>query len=168
MPNDHANMTDRELALWMLAKMRDSEEFLGVLAKARAAGRPDILDTPDYADKHKTRLKKLYQDDTEGTVTVTAGAAALIEHLQKRDGLSSPEELIEKALAAYLASHEKGSEGLPAQWQSTFALAEAEIEGRVSGAFGTGFVAELASMARQEMEKQAGAERERSQPNERS
>lgn len=154
MPSDYGRLSEKELALWMLDKMRDSESFLGVLKAARVAGEPDVLDTPDYVARHKGRLKTLYQGDGEETTDMPASTAAVIDQLVDRDLLSSREELIEKALAAYLDRHPKGRDGLPSAWQSTFELARDEIEGRSKGAFRKGFVAELAAAARQEMERQ--------------
>jgi Arc/MetJ-type ribon-helix-helix transcriptional regulator len=156
-----ANKTDQELALWMLERMRDSEEFLGVIRAARTAGSRDVLDTPDYVTRHKGRLKKLYQSGSEDPVEAPASLAGIVDELVARDLLSSREELLEKALKAYLDSHPKGAQGLPAEWQTTFDAARAEIEGRTSGAFEPGFVAALASAARQEMERQAASERDR-------
>lgn len=161
MANEHGGRSDKELALWMLDKMRDSEKFLGVLKAARAAGEPDVLDTPDYVARHKGRLAKLYQSDGEETTDMPASTAAAIDQLVDRDLLSSREELIEKALAAYLDRHPKGRKGLPADWQSTFDLARDEIEGRTKGAFHKGFVAELAAAARTELDRQAEAAKAR-------
>jgi hypothetical protein len=159
---DQGKMSEKQLALWMLNKMRDSEQFLGVIRAARRGGGRDVLDTPDYVARHKKRLAKLYQDSDEETVETPAGVAAKVEHLGKRDLMSCREELIEKALAAYLGQHARGAEGLPKDWRTTFSLAEAEIEGRTSGAFQPGFVAQLADMARQEMAKEAAKTRDRS------
>ena len=157
MADNYGGRSDKELALWMLDKMRDSEEFLGVLKAARVSGRPDVLDTPDYVAKHKGRLKKLYQGDTDDTVGAPASVAGTMDALAARDLLSSREELIEKALAAYLDRHPKGKEGLPKDWQTTFDLARAEIEGQSKGAFKKGFVRDLASAARAELDRQAVA-----------
>ncbi len=159
---DAGKMSEKQLALWILNKMRDSEQFLDVIRSARKTGEPDILDTPDYVARHKQRLAKLYQDSDEEPVETSTGAAAVAAHIEERDLLSCREELIEKALAAYLGQHERGAEGLPKDWQTTFALAEAEIEGRTSGAFREGFVKGLADMARQEMAKEAEKSRDKS------
>jgi hypothetical protein len=159
---DPAKMSEKELALWMLNKIRDSERFLDVIRSARKMGTPDILDTPDYVARHKARLAKLYKDGEEDPVEAPQGVAAQVEGLKNRDLLSSREELIEKALAAYLAQHPRGAENLPKQWASTFELAQAEIEGRVTGAFQKGFVAELAQAGRDEMAKEAVKSRQRS------
>ena len=161
MANEPTGRSDKELALWMLDRMRDSEEFLGVIRAARTAGRPDILDTPDYVSRHKDRLKKLYQSDDEEDIEAPASLAGTIDEIAARDLLSGREELIEKALAAYIERHPKGAEGLPKDWQSTFDLARAEVEGQSSGAFKPGFVAELAAAARTELDRQAAAERTR-------
>jgi hypothetical protein len=161
-PKNPGNKSDRELALWMLERMRDSEEFLGVIRAARTAGKRDVLDMPDYVARHKGRLKKLYQSDDSETEEVPPALAGLIDEIVERDMLSSREDLLEKALEAYLDSHPKGAEGLPAEWQTTFDAARAEIEGKTQGAFEPGFVAGLAAAARKEMDRQAAQERERS------
>lgn len=154
-----AGKSDQDLALWMLDKMRDSEEFLGVIQAARVAGTPDVLDTPDYIARHKQRLKRLYQSDEEAPVEVPASVAGVIEEIAARDMLSGREEVIEKALAAYLDRHPEGTKDLPSDWQSTFEAARAEIEGKTQGAFEPGFTARLAAAARMEMERQASVER---------
>ncbi len=147
---------DKELALWMLERMRDSEEFLGVIRAARSAGGTDILDTPDYIALHTRRAAPLYQGEHEELVDAPASLVAVIEKLAERDLLSGKEDLIEKAIAAYLAKHPKGDTDLPKNWQSTVDLARAEIEGHTSGAFKPGFVTELATAARQEIARRAG------------
>lgn len=159
---DASTMSEKQLALWMLNKMRDSEQFLGVIRAARRDGKHDVLDTPDYVARHKKRLAKLYQDSDEEPVETSTGAAAVAAHVEQRDLLSCREELIEKALAAYIGQHARGAEGLPQEWQTTFSLAQAEIEGRISGAFREGFVAGLADMARQEMARETGKSRDQS------
>ena len=68
----HRDTPDKALALWMLDRMRDSEEFLGVIQAARKAGRPDVLDEPDYVARHKGRLAKLYQSDEDDEDTIDA------------------------------------------------------------------------------------------------
>jgi len=154
-PMNPDNKSDQELALWMLERMRDSEEFLGVIRAARTAGARDVLDAPDYVARHKGRLKPLYQSDDSDTEEAPAALASLIDEIVARDMLSSREELLEKALKAYLDTHPKGAEGLPAEWQTTFEAARAEIEGKTSGAFEPGFVAGLADAARHEIALQA-------------
>lgn len=155
-PLPHKGMPDKDLALWMLERMRDSEEFLAVLQKARKAGTRDVLDTPDYVARHKARLSKLYKSDTEDDVEISATTVAKIELLMARDMLSSPEEFIEKALAAYIEKHPRGAEGIDGNWQSTLEAARAEIEGRTQGMFEPGFTAGLAASAREELARQAG------------
>ena len=86
-----ANASDKELALWMLERMRDSEGFLGVIRDARSAGGTDILDTPDYVARHKARLAPLYQGADEETVEVSAAVATLLEKLGARDLASCTE-----------------------------------------------------------------------------
>ena len=153
--------TDVELALWMLERMRDSEGFLGVIRAARSAGGTDILDTPDYVARHKSRLAPLYQGADEETIEASDTVVALLEKLGARDLASCNEELLEKALAAYIAKHPDGGEGLPTEWPSTFDAARAEIEGRTTGAFKPGFTAELAAAARSEIARQAESNRGR-------
>jgi hypothetical protein len=160
-PVNPSNKSDRELALWMLERMRDSEEFLSVIRAARTAGKRDVLDMPDYVARHKGRLKKLYQSDSGDTEEVPPALASLIDEIVERDMLSGREELLEKALKAYLDRHPRGAEGLPAEWQTTFDAARAEIEGVTSGMFKRGFVAELATAARDELARHASAEKSR-------
>ena len=73
---DPGNKSDQELALWMLVRMRDSEEFLGVIRAARTAGKRDLLDMPDYVARYKGRLKKLYQSGSDDTEEVPPALAA--------------------------------------------------------------------------------------------
>jgi hypothetical protein len=162
MVNEPTGRTDKELALWMLERMQDSAEFLGVIRDARTKGKRDVLDTPDYAALHRGRLKKLYQSDTDDTVETPASLAGAIDEIAARDLLSGREELIEKAIAAYLDTHPKGAAGLPKEWETTFDSARAEIEGKTKGAFKPGFVADLAAAARLEMDRQSTAEQARS------
>jgi hypothetical protein len=158
--NEPTGGSDSDLALWMLERMKDSDEFLGTLRAARIAGKRDLLDEPRYVDRHKGKLKKLYQSDDEETVDTPTSLAGAIDEIAARDLLSSREELIEKAILAYIDAHPKGAEGLPAGWQTTFDAARAEIEGRASGAFQPGFVASLAAAARLELTRQADRERD--------
>ncbi|MBS0243975.1 MAG: hypothetical protein JSS20_17515 [Proteobacteria bacterium] len=166
MPNEietpRADASERELALWMLEKMRNSVEFLGVLKGARIKGQRDILDEPDYIQRQQQRLKRLHQADSEDVLPVSSSVAARIDALVKRDLLSSREEFIEKAIGAYLDRHPRGREELPAEWQSTIEAARAEIEGRTSGNFEPGFTAELAAAAREELARQLEASLARS------
>lgn len=150
---------EQQLALWMVSRMRDSEEFLGVIRAKRVAGERDVLDTPDYVKKHGERLKPLYQSEPHESLEMDAGTLAMMEAVSQRDVLSCHEELIEKALAAYVKLHPKGEEDLPPGWRSTAALAEAHIKGEVKGAFSDGFTAELAGMARAEKARIAEAEK---------
>jgi hypothetical protein len=149
MPTIQNAKTDKELALWMLDHMADSDEFLGVLRKARVAGKRDILDTPDYIAKHKARLLKLHKSDSEEDTDITTAAAAWIDALVKRDLLSSREEFLDKAIAAYVEKY--GADHLPGAEKSLVEAARDEIEGRTSGAFDAGFVDKLANAAREEM-----------------
>ena len=159
MPTIPAGKTDKELALWMLDRMADSDEFLGVLRKARAAGKRDILDTPDYIAKHKARLLKLHKADSEEDTDVTTAAAAWIDALVERDLLSSREEFIDKAIAAYIEKY--GADQLPGADKSIVEAARDEIEGKTNGAFEPGFAAGLAAAARSELDRQAAAEHSR-------
>ena len=163
--DDQAPRSDRELALWMLNEMRDSEAFLSMLRAARRKGRRDILDTPDDLEPHVKRLAQLF----DGTEDASVGDApprlgSVIEEVMTRDLLSGREEFLEKALAAYIEQHPRGSEGLPNEWQTTLEAARAEIEGRTTDAFEPGFVASIAAAARQELalqaERERGAERD--------
>ncbi len=156
---DPTNKTDAELALWMLERMQNSEAFFADIRAARTAGTRDVLDTPQDIARHTSRLKKLYQSDSDDTEEAPAALAGLIDEIVARDALSSREELIEKALMAYLEKHPRGVEGLPPDWQTTIDAARAEIEGTTNGAFGPGFVAGLAAAARTELARQAGATR---------
>ncbi len=148
MPTIPTAKTDKELALWMLDRMADSDEFLGVLRKARAAGKRDVLDTPDYIAKHKARLLKLHKSDSEEDTDITTAAAAWIDALVKRDLLSSREEFLDKAIAAYVEKF--GAEQLPGTEKSLVEAARDEIEGRTSGGFEPGFTRKLAEAARDE------------------
>jgi len=161
MPSEPTDRSDQELALWMLERMKDSAEFLGTLRAARVKGKRDILDAPEYIDRHKGRLKKLYQGDEDETVDAPTSLAGTIDEIAARDLLSGREELIEKAIAAYLDAHPRGAEGLPAAWQTTFDLARAEIEGKTQGGFQPGFVADLAAAARRELAREAAIEAQR-------
>ena len=161
MANNPNGESDKELALWMLDRMRDSDEFLGVIRAARSAGEPHILDTPEIAAQHTSRLAPLYQGDTEVALEASDAVLAAMEKVKARNLLSCDEELLEKALAAFLASHPKIGEGVPSDWPATFDLAKDEIEGRTSGAFKVGFVAELATAARVELARSASAEASR-------
>lgn len=159
------NMPDRVLALWMLGRMRDSEEFIGVIQAARRTGKRDVLDEPEYVAFHNDRRKKLYQDGDDDIVDLPAGVVAKIKAIMDRDAISSVEEFIEKAIGAYLAQHPLKSAGLTLDWQTTFDLAQSEIEGRVTGAFQPGFVAGLAASARAVLDRQDQQEQERSAGN---
>lgn len=159
MPTIPTGKTDKELALWMLDRMADSDEFLGVLRKARAAGKRDILDAPDYIAKHKARLLKLHKADSEEDTDITTAAAAWIDALVERDLLSSREEFLDKAIAAYVEKY--GADHLPGADRSIVEAARDEIEGKTSGAFEPGFTAGLAAAARIELDRQAAAEKSR-------
>jgi hypothetical protein len=152
-------MSERDLALWMLDQMQDSDRFLGILRRARASGKRHQLDKPEIRALHLPTLRKLHQCDDEETVEVPVTLAAKIAALVERDLLSGPEELIEKALVVYI--ERTGSRELPDYKQPTLDLARAEIEGRTTGMFHAGFVAGLASIAREEMARNAERDRER-------
>ena len=158
-------MPDGALALWMLGQMRNSEEFIGVIQAARRTGKRDVLDEPDYVAFHNNRRRKLYQGDDDDIVELPASVVAKMKAIMDRDAISSIEEFIEKAIGGYLAQHPLKSAGLPMDWQTTFAQAESEIEGRVSGAFGPGFVAGLAASAREGIDHVASQDQERSAGN---
>ncbi len=154
--------SDRELALWMLDQMRESEEFLAMLRAARRQGRRDILDTRADFAPHQKRLAKLFKGDEDAAVGDAPPAlVGVIEEVIARDLMSGREEFLEKALAAYLEQHPRGSEGLPVEWQTTIEAARAEIEGRTSGAFEPGFAGKLADAARKEIERTADHDKDR-------
>jgi hypothetical protein len=44
--------SDRELALWMLERIRDSEAFLAVLRQARRSGKRHVLDHDEDIPPH--------------------------------------------------------------------------------------------------------------------
>lgn len=156
MQSDTEMRSERELALWMLEQMRESEEFLGVLRAARRRGERDVLDTPDYAEQHQGRLAKLFQgEEDEEPAEVPAALAGVIEEVIARDLLSGREEFFEKALRAYLDAHPRGAQGLPEGWTTTFEAARDEIEGLTQGAFEPGFVGKLAEAAREELAQEA-------------
>lgn len=162
-----AKASDTELALWMLERSRDSERFLGVLRAARITGRRDILDTPDYVERHRTRLKKLFNSGSGDDTPLPPATAAKVAAIMKRDLLSSPEEFLEKALDAYLQLNPRGLEGIDGEQKSLFDAARDEIEGRTSGEFRPGFAAEIAAAAREELARQAAPTIERSNEQER-
>lgn len=162
MPNSTTasdGMSERELALWMLGKMQDSETFIGVLRSARKAGEPHFLDSADIRALHRQRLRQLHEGDDEEIVDIPVTLAAKMAALIERDLLSGPEELIEKAIEAYV--ERTGERDLPKERGATIAMARAEIEGRTSGVFHKGFVAGLARAARNEMAREAEQERDR-------
>ena len=158
MQNNPTGESDKELALWMLERMRGSDEFLGVIRAARSAGEPHILDKAEITAQHTSRLAPLYQGDTELALEASDTVLAAMQTAKARNLLSCDEELLEKALAAFLAKNPKIGEGMPSDWPATFDLAKDEIEGRTSGAFKAGFVAELATAARGELARSASAE----------
>lgn len=160
-----ADATETELALWMLDRMRGSERFLAVIKAARVAGRRDVLDAPDYVQHHRARLKKLFQSGDGDDTPLLPATAAKVAAIMKRDLLSSPEEVLEKALDAYL---ERGPRGIEdAERRSAFDAARDEIEGRTTGEFKSGFTSELASAARAELARQADLSVDRSRGQER-
>jgi hypothetical protein len=52
MPSDTPMDSDRELALWMLERIRDSEAFLAVLRQARRSGKRHVLDHDEDIPPH--------------------------------------------------------------------------------------------------------------------
>jgi hypothetical protein len=167
MSNDPTTMPskglpDRELALWMLDRMQDSEAFLAEIQAARVKGRPDILDTPDYVALHKSRLKKLYQGGDDGEYAeVPPALIGKIDAIIERDMMTSVEEFLEKAIAAYVEKHPMKTQDLPHEWETTFQAARAEVEGRTNGAFEPDFTAVLATSARAEIDRRHEVERGR-------
>ncbi len=166
-PTPRADANDTELALWMLERMRNSERFLGVIKAARVTGGRDVLDTPDYVELHRNRLKKLYQSGSGDDEPLPPSTAAKFAAIMKRDLLSSPEEVFEKVLDAYLERHPLGPDGPDAEHQAVFEQARDEIEGRTSGEFKPDFVSGLAGAAREELVRQGELSIDRSQGQER-
>lgn len=157
-------MPDKDLALWLLERMRSSEDFVASLRRARTAGTQDLLDRPEFSAPHLKRLAKLYQAGSEDDVTTTASTAAAIDTVIARDLLSGREQFVELALASYLDQHPELADGLPKDWQTTIEAARAEVEGRTSGAFDADFTSRLAAAAREEMQHEnqsRGAEQDR-------
>lgn len=146
-----ATAGDTELALWIVERMRDSERFLGIIRAERRAGNRDVLDTAEYIARHRARLRKLFQSDTDDETPLPPQTAAKMAAIMKRDLLSSPEEVIEKALDAYLQLHPRGLDGIAADRQSVFDAARDEIMRGTSVEFAPGFTARLASAARDEI-----------------
>ena len=142
---------DTELALWMLERMRDSEEFLGVIRAARSAGGRNVLDTPSYIARQQARLAPLYQGGSEELVDLPDSVVARLEAIAQQHLLSCNEETVEKMLAAFLVANPKIAATVPADWPTTFDMAKAEVEGRTSGVFMPGFAADLAAAARGEI-----------------
>lgn len=163
-----AASSDKELALWMLDRIRDSERFLSIIRAARNSGTRDVLDTPEYIATHRGRLKKLFQSDSGDDTPFPPATAAKVAAIMKRDLLSSPEEFLEKALDAYLLLHPRGLEDIAVERQSAFDAARDAIEDRTSGEFKPGFVARLAAAAREELSRQSERTLDRSQGHERS
>ena len=157
---------EQTLALWMIERMRGSEEFLNLIRQQRVAGSPDGLDTPENIARHAERVAPLYRGESGEALDVPEKLAAAMAAVGMRDLLSCPEEMIEKAIAAYLKQHPSGEDDLPTGWKSTFALAEAEVRGEVRGQFAPNFVAALADRAREEQQRM-GLAQDRSQTLER-
>lgn len=155
------NATDKELALWMLERMRDSEKFLGVIRAARSAGGKDVVDTPEYIARHSTRLAQLYQGGVEELVDLPEAVIDSLDEIAKRDLLSCREEIVEQVLAAYLAENPVVAAAVPSNWPTTFDAARDEIEGRTSGTFRPGFTADLAAAARKEVDRRVGLDKSR-------
>jgi len=146
---------DRELALWMLERMRDSQDFLGVIRAARSAGGRDVLDTPAYIARQRARLAPLYQGGPDETVDLPVFVVDRLDAIAQQDLLSCNEETVEKILAAFLAANPNIAATVPANWPTTFDMAKAEVEGRTRGSFKPGFAADLATAARSELARRA-------------
>jgi hypothetical protein len=143
------------MALWMLERMQESETFLADVRAARADGSHDPLDRPEFVEPHREQLRKLFADgDDDDAVDVPAGTAAKLEALAARDLRSGPEDVIEKALAAFLEKNPNLARDVGVLEPTTVELARAEIEGRISGAFRPGFMADLAGAARAKMARE--------------
>ncbi len=144
----------------MASKLANSQGSLAVIREARKQGKRDVLDDPAYVARHRQRLRRLYQSDAEAPVSLPVPIAKVIEAIMSRDLLSSPEELIEKALGAYLDQHPRGREGVAIDWATTPAAVRAEIEAGTAERFDAGFAGRLAEAERKE-ERQRGAEKDR-------
>lgn len=156
MQSDGEPHSDRELALWMLEQMRESEEFLAMLRAARKRGEPHPLDIPDVTQVQQAQLAKLFEgEEDEQPAEAPPRLGSVIDEIIARDLLSGREEFMEKALRAYLDAHPRGAQGLPLEWATTIEAARDEIEGRTQGAFEPGFVQSLAAAARQEIAQEA-------------
>lgn len=153
--------SDKELALWMLERMRHSETFLDDIRAARSAGDTDMLDRPEYIAQHGRRLAGLYQGGDEKRVEMSEEAAAQLKQIAAQGLLSCDEHVLEKALASFLAANPKIAATVPGDWPTTIDAAKAEVEGRTKGRFRRGFTADLAAAARSELERRAQAERSR-------
>lgn len=158
--------SDKELALWMLERMRHSERFLDDIRDARSAGETDMLDRPEYIAQHRGRLAQLYRGGSERVVEITEEAADQLKQIAAQKLLSCDEEVIEKALASFLAANPKIAATVPADWPTTFDAAKAEVEGRTKGRFRPGFTSELAAAARSELDRRAEASKSRDQERE--
>ena len=154
-------MSERELALWLLGRIEESDAVLERIRASRRASRPEMLDDPDLVAHLRRQVSHLFQGGDETTEELPAALAGLMEGLGARDALSSREELLEKALAAYLERNSHEATAPPEDWRTTVALARAEVEGEKTGAFREGFVADLAATARAELARLAEISPER-------
>lgn len=153
--------SDKELALWMLERMRHSETFLDDVRTARSAGDTDMLDRPEYIALHSARLAGLYQGGDANTVEMSEETAERLKGIAAQVLLSCDEHVLEKALASFLAANPKIAATVPSDWPTTIDAAKAEVEGRTKGRFRAGFTADLAAAARSELDRRAQAERTR-------
>lgn len=157
----HKGASDKELALWLLERMRHSESFLEDIRTARSAGDTDILDRPEYIAQHRMRLAHLYQGGDEKLVEISEDTADRLQLIATQGLLSCDEQVLEKALASFLAANPKIAATVPADWPTTLDAAKAEVEGRTKGRFRASFTADLATAARSELDRRAEAERAR-------
>ncbi len=160
-PEPRRDAGDKELALWMLERMRHSESFLEDIRAARSAGDTDILDRPEYVAQHRKRLAHLYQGGDEKLVEISEDTADRLQLIATQGLLSCDEHVLEKALASFLAANPKIAATVPADWPTTLDAAKAEVEGRTKGRFRASFTADLATAARSELDRRAEAERAR-------
>lgn len=147
--------SDKELALWMLDRIDASEKLLAARRSGSPAEQPD--DRNSAFDRRV--LETLYRGPDAEDQRLPAALVGIMDAIGNRDLLAGREEVIEKALAAYISRHPNGNDGLPTAWQTTIAAARAEVEGRTTGNFAPNFVATLAKAARDEMVMEANRER---------
>ncbi len=143
--------SNRAMALWLLDRMDESAQFLGQLRAARHAGVSDMFDRPELITRHQKVLRKLTEDDSdEEPVDLPAALVAKLRALADRDLLSGPGQVIEAALALYIAKRPDLARELPPFAPMTPAAARAAIE----APGGSELEAYLAEAARDELARE--------------